>query len=139
MDAYTVYDAERGKIFLKRRTLDELEAPPFTHDYLSMLHYARSKPLKLGDTFSATMFTRPKTHPMHFRVREKPETVQVGAGTFNCVKIELVAGGDGRVFNKKDKIEVWVSDDEHKYPVMLKSKAKIGSINAKLIFVAKSK
>jgi hypothetical protein len=51
--------------------------------------------------------------------------------------VEPALVGEGKAFNKKSKIEVWVSDDEHKYPVMVKSKAKVGSINAKLVQVSK--
>jgi len=137
MDSYIVYDNRGGKLFFKRRDLKEYDSPPFTQDYLSILYYARAMPLKPGDTFSAGMFTAPKTDDIKFKVHEKRESVQVGAGTFNCVLVEPTLVGEGKAFNKKSKIEVWVSDDENKYPVMVKSKAKVGSINAKLVQISK--
>ncbi|MBN1128520.1 MAG: DUF3108 domain-containing protein, partial [Chitinispirillaceae bacterium] len=36
-------------------------------------------------------------------------------------------------FNKKDKLEVWFTDDKLKRPVLIKSKIKVGSITARLI------
>jgi len=137
LDGYTVYDNKNEKLFQKRRQVIEYESPKFTHDYLSMLYYARSNPLKPGNTFEAHLFSRPKTNPVKFKVREKPETVTSDAGTFSCVVVEPEFMGDSRAFNSKSKIEVWVSDDENKYPVMIKAKAKFGSVHAKLIHITK--
>jgi hypothetical protein len=137
MDSYIIYDNKKSKLFLgKGSSLKEYDSPPFTHDFLSVLYYARSMPLNPGDTFSADLFTAPKTDAITFKVHNKRESVKVGAGTFNCVLVEPKLAGEGKAFNKKSKIEVWVSDDEHKYPVMVKSKAKIGSLNAKLIQIS---
>jgi hypothetical protein len=137
-DSYIVYDNKGEKLFRKWGSEpEEFESPAFTHDFVSIIYYTRSIPLNPGDEFSLNMFTAPKTHPVKFKVLPKRETVKSGAGTFNCVRVELIVGGDGKAFSKKDKIEVWVSDDEHKYPVQVKSKAKIGSLNAKLVNVLK--
>jgi hypothetical protein len=87
-------------------------------------------PLTPGATFEANLYVKPKTQPLKFTVHEKRETVQTVAGTFTCLKIEPKFIGDSRVFSKNDKIEIWVTDDENKIPVMFKSKAKIGSLNA---------
>ncbi|MDR2579280.1 MAG: DUF3108 domain-containing protein [Chitinispirillales bacterium] len=137
MDSYIVYDHVNGKLFLQRRRMEEFDIPRFTHDYLSLIYYVRSLPLKPGDTFEANLFTRPRTHPVTFRVHDRRETIRTDAGTFNCLRVELVAGGDSRVFSGRDRIEVWVSDDENRYPVQIRSRAKIGSVNAKLILITK--
>jgi hypothetical protein len=136
MDAYIIYDNKGSKLFVERKGLKEYESPPFTHDYISILYYARAMPLNPGDTFSADMFTPPKTDPIRFKIHDKRESVQTRAGTFNCVLVEPTLVGEGKAFNKKSKIEVWVSDDEHIYPVLVKSKAKVGSINAKLVQIS---
>ena len=39
----------------------------------------------------------------------------------------------------KDKLEVWVTDDQYKTPVLIKSKIKFGTINAKLIWKNRSR
>ena len=138
MDAYVVFDNKEERIFHRRRRVREIKSPQFTHDHLSVLYYARTKPLRPGDAFEAQMFFDGKTDPIRFRVNTKRETIQVPAGAFNCVKVEPTLTGDGgRVFGRRSKMEVWVSDDEHKYPVMLRSKAKIGSINARLVMITR--
>ncbi len=136
-DNYIVYDNIADKLFLKKSNLQVFDTPKFTHDYISVMYFARSMPLNPGDAFEAFMFSRPKTYPMKFTVHEKRETVNVGGKSYNCVKVEPSLVGEGRVFTKKDKMEIWVTDDENRYPVLLKSKAKIGSLNAKLVQVIK--
>jgi hypothetical protein len=136
-DNYITYDNVAGKLFFKRGKLQILDTPKFTHDYISVMYYARSMPLNPGDAFEAFLFSKPKTYPMKFKVHEKRETIKIGEKSYDCVKVEPALVGEGRVFTKKDKMEVWVTDDEYHIPVMLKSKAKIGSLNAKLIQVIK--
>jgi hypothetical protein len=136
-DNYIAYDNVVGKLFVKRSDLKEFDAPKFIHDYISLMYYARSMPLNPGDAFEVPLFLRPKTYQMKMKVHEKRETVQVGGKNYECVKVEPVLVGEGRVFTKKDKMEIWVTDDENHYPVMLKSKAKIGTLNAKLVQIIK--
>jgi len=136
-DNYIVYDNAAGKIFFKKNETQTFDAPKFTHDYISVMYYVRSMPLNPGDEFAASLFSKPKTYPLKFKVHEKREAVRVGGIDRNCVKVEIAMVGEGRVFTKKDKMEVWVTDDENHYPVMLKSKAKIGTLNAKLVQVIK--
>ncbi|MCL1947233.1 MAG: DUF3108 domain-containing protein [Chitinivibrionia bacterium] len=137
LDAYIVYNHKIGKLFVKKRELKEHVSPPFTHDYLSILYYTRTMPLNPGDVFTADLFASTKTDPVKVTVHDKREIVKVGVGTFNCVLVEPTFIGENKAFNKKSKIEAWVSDDEHKYPVMVKSKAKVGSVNAKLVMITK--
>jgi len=136
-DNYIVYDNVADKLFLKKNDLQTFDTPKFTHDYISVMYYVRSMPLNPGDTFETFMFSRPKTYPLKFKVHEKRETVQAAGKNYSCVRVEIAMVGEGRVFTKKDKMEVWVTDDEDHYPIMLKSKAKIGSLNAKLVQVTK--
>jgi len=137
-DNYLVYDNIADKLFFKKNNdLKTFDTPKFTHDYISVIYYVRSMTLNPGDTFEASLFARPKTYPLKFKVHEKRETVNVGGKSYNCVRVEIAMVGEGRVFTKRDKMEIWVSDDENHYPVMLKSKAKIGSLNAKLVQVIK--
>ena len=59
------------------------------------------------------------------------ETVTVDAGTFDCIMIEpmVVEGG---LFKSEGSIIIWLTDDEVKMPVKVKTKVIIGSIDADL-------
>lgn len=132
MDGYILYDNNAEKVFVQERKFRTFQAPPFTHDYLSILYYVRSMDLSKGGSFSVNMFIHSKIHPIQFRVKER-KTLQVEAGSFDCIMVEPRLVGDGKTFNKKDKMEVWFTADEEKIPVLIKSKIKVGSITAKLI------
>jgi len=136
-DTYTVFDNVEDKIFFKKSNVQTFDAPKFTQDYISIIHYVRSMPLNPGDAFETFLFLKPKTYSMKFKVHENRETVQTGGKSHNCVKVEIAMVGEGRVFTKKDKMEIWVTDDDGHYPVKLKSKAKIGSLNANLVQIIK--
>lgn len=132
-DGYILYDHIVGKVFVQEKKFRELEAPAFVHDYMSVLYYVRSMQVKPGDSFKLNLFVHSKVHPIHFSGRKK-EKIEVGAGTFNCVLVEPKLVGEGRAFNKKDKLKVWISDDDRRIPVLIRSKIKVGSITAKLIW-----
>jgi hypothetical protein len=137
-DKYMVYDNIARKLFLvKGNKSQALDTEKFTHDYMSIIYYARSMPLNPGGAFEAFLFTKPKTQSLKFKVHEKRETVQAGGKNYNCLKIEVALIGEGRVFTKRDKMTIWVTDDANHYPVMLSSKAKIGALNAKLVQITK--
>ncbi len=137
MDGYILYDNNAEKVFVQEKKFREFKAPKFTHDYISILYYVRSMPLVQGDAFKVDMFIHSKVHPIQFKVTEK-KSIEVEAGTFKCIKVEPKLAGEGRAFDKKDKMEVWITNDEDKLPILIKSKIKVGSITAKLIHYERS-
>jgi hypothetical protein len=59
------------------------------------------------------------------------ETIKTPAGKFNCVVIEplLKAGG---IFKNNGRLVIWLTDDERRMPVLMKSKVAIGSVKVVL-------
>ena len=53
------------------------------------------------------------------------------AGAFDCVAIEPVLKAGG-IFKSKGRLVIWLTDDEHRMPVLMKSKVAIGSISVVL-------
>ena len=132
-DQWMLYDHPAGKLHIQgRKKFKEVDAPQFTNDYLSALYQVRNMMMKVGDKFSIDIYIHSKVHPLSFRCLEKKE-ISVDAGTFNCILVEPKLVGEGKAFNKKDKLQVWLSDDELRMPVLIKSKIKFGSIPGKLI------
>jgi hypothetical protein len=138
---YLLFDYEREKIYVKTRkkfkTIDSTGT--FIHDYLSVLHLIRAtRKLAPGDTFSERLFVHDKVHSIFFSVSaSKPKECE--AGKFPCVILTPRLAGEGRAFNKKDKLEIWISDDKRRIPVGIRSKIKFGSIDARLIWINKKK
>ncbi len=104
--------------------------PPHVQDALSAFYYSRTQALPLGGSIVFDYHASRKSLPLEVKVlgREKIETP---AGKFNCVAIEplLKAGG---IFKKKGRLVIWITDDERRMPVLMKSKVTVGSISVVL-------
>jgi hypothetical protein len=105
--------------------------PPGVQDALSSFYYTRTRPLPMGGSVYFDYHASRKSQPLEVRVlgRQKVETP---AGTFQCVAIEpiLKAGG---IFKNKGRLVIWLTDDERRMPVMMKSKVAVGSISVLLV------
>lgn len=135
-DRWTLYDHKAGKAVIKERQLKTIDAPPFLHDYLSMLYLIRSRKTEPGDTFSFDIYMHKKVYPLSFQCKESRD-IEVDCGTFKCTLVEPKLVGDGEAFNRRDRIEAWISNDERRMPIRIKSKIKFGTISAKLIYFSK--
>ncbi|MGH7680854.1 MAG: DUF3108 domain-containing protein [Candidatus Eiseniibacteriota bacterium] len=100
------------------------------HDVLSAFYYLRTQPLPDGATIVIPTHDNKKSYEMEVRVLKR-EKVEVPAGTFQCVLVEPLLKSEG-VFRSKGSIYVWLSDDERRIPVMVKTKVPVGSIAVSL-------
>jgi hypothetical protein len=108
----------------------EFEIPPGTHDILSAFYYARTLELVPGQDIWMSAHSNRNTYPLRVIVHRR-ERVEVAAGQFDCIVIEPVLVGEG-LFKQEGAIMIWLTDDEHRIPVLMKSKVKVGSIDASL-------
>jgi hypothetical protein len=131
-DGWILYDHSHKTIHVKERHLKTLDAPAFVNDYLSVLYLIRTRTFAPGDTFTLPLYVDKKIHSMYFICRER-KTLSIESGDVPCLVLEPKLVGDKGNFNKKDKLEVWFTDDKYKRPVLIKSKIKVGAITARLI------
>ena len=59
------------------------------------------------------------------------EVIDAPAGKFNCIIVEPVIK-EGGLFKSEGSIYVWLSDDQVKIPVRVKTKVVVGSVDAYL-------
>lgn len=104
--------------------------PPRTQDVLSALYYVRTLPLEVGHSISIANHTDRKNYPLLVKVHGR-ERVKVDAGEFDCLVVEPILRGPG-VFTQKGRLTVWLTDDERRMPVLMKSKVVIGHVAAVL-------
>lgn len=129
-DYSAFFDHKRGKA----KTSDGwYEIPPNVNDIVSAFYLARTfdySKMKVGDRVHLNNFFANKVNPLDVVYHGK-ETVEVAAGTFNCVIIEplVVEGG---LFKSEGNILIWLTDDDLHVPVKVKTKVVIGSIDAEL-------
>jgi hypothetical protein len=120
-----VFDHERHEA----RYLDGriFPIPPQVQDALSSFYFTRCQALPIGGSIVFDYHASRKSMPLEVKVLGR-ERVETPAGTFECVAVEpiLKAGG---IFKNKGRLVIWLSDDERRLPVMMRSKVAIGSIS----------
>jgi hypothetical protein len=104
--------------------------PPRTQDVLSAMYYVRTLPLAVGQSISIANHTDKKNYPLVVKVHGR-ERVKVDAGEFDCWVVEPILRGPG-IFTQKGRLTVWLTDDERRMPVLMKSKVVIGHVAAVL-------
>lgn len=126
---------KRYEIYPDRGMYVEMDKkPPRQHpgvkdplDDGSFLFFIRTVPLEVGNIYESNRYFRPERNPVRVRVVRK-ETVDVQAGTFNCIVVQPVIKTSG-IFSENGQAEVWLSDDPGHIVVQVKSRLSFGSIS----------
>lgn len=109
----------------------ELPVPPFVQDIMSCFYYARLLKLEPGDRFAIPTQAGDKNYELVVEVLRR-ETQRVQAGRFDCLVVKPHVKYDN-VFQNKGDVLLWVTDDERKLPVLIRSKILVGNIDVELI------
>jgi len=126
-DLMADFDYDSGTVTTNRTSLDMKNE---ARDPYSFFYYLRTLPLKVGELFSFTIFDNHRFTDLMMIVHRK-EIVNVAAGRFDCFVVEPYREGRA-LFRNKGDMKVWISDDRHRLPVMIVSKARFGSLVMKL-------
>ncbi len=104
-----------------------------THDLLSVLYFLRNinvSNYKPGQYIPTGVLFDNEKFPIKvkYQGKEAKKTIK-DLGKFNTIKVipDLVVGN---VFKDGDKMQIWVSDDANKLPLLVQSPLKIGSAKA---------
>jgi hypothetical protein len=126
-DTVMIYDQIRRKV-LKDEGRTALDAVPWVQDVLSEFYYFRTLKFSLGETVTVPVFADDgKAYELLVTVLRK-ERVTVPAGTFDCIVVEPALKFEG-LFQQKGKVVIWLTDDEHRAPVLIKTQIVIGTID----------
>ncbi|KAB2845987.1 MAG: DUF3108 domain-containing protein [Melioribacteraceae bacterium] len=129
-DFSAFFDQRNGKAKTSEGSYD---IPEYVNDIVSAFYLARTfdySKLKVGDKFNLQNFYKDKVYPLDVVYKGK-ETIDVGAGTFDCIIVEPLVQ-EGGLFKSEGNIIIWLSDDNLKIPIKVKTKVLIGSIDAEL-------
>lgn len=129
-DFSAFFDQRKG---VAKTSEGSYEIPLYVNDIVSAFYYARTldfSEMKEGDIFELHNFYKDKVYPLQIVYHGK-ETVEVEAGTFDCIMVEPVIV-EGGLFKTEGNIIIWLSDDKFRIPVKVKTKIIIGSIDAEL-------
>ncbi|MEW6441069.1 MAG: DUF3108 domain-containing protein [bacterium] len=115
---------------------EPIAVPSGTFDPLSVCYFLRLQDLAVGQELQAPVSDGKKSVMGKIRVLGK-ERVEVPAGAYDAFKLEPELKHLGGVFkrSKAAKMQVWISSDERRLPVKVKSEVKVGHFSAVLASV----
>ena len=135
-----VQDLQEGKRDRERRfeiypdrlvyTENEGEERPTARDPLddgSFLYFIRTVPLSVGQTYDFPRYFKPDRNPVRVRVLRK-ESVKVPAGRFDAIVVQPIIKSKG-IFSENGRAEIWLSDDDRRIMLQLKSSLSFGTLN----------
>ena len=106
------------------------DIPAGTQDNLSSLYALRNVDLVVGESVTLKVFERKKTWNLEVDVLAEEE-IKVRAGTFRTWKIHPKLEYEG-LFRRTGDLIIWVTKDKYRIPVLMKSKVRVGHIDAEL-------
>jgi hypothetical protein len=114
----------------EKATIDILQN---TYDPYSSFYYLRTMKLEVGKSVFVNMLDNKKLWNVEVQVvkKEKLDTV---LGEINTVQVRPIMKSEG-IFERKGAIDIWLTDDDRRIPVRMKTKVRIGSVTATLVKV----
>ncbi len=124
----------RGKT-KEESKLQEFKFDNCMHDVLSIIYKMRNLEygqMKENSSIPVKIFLDMETYPLNIKLKGKEKKTWIkGQGYFKTLKIspELIAGN---VFAEGQQMNVWVSDDKNRIPLMIESPVSVGSLKVVL-------
>jgi hypothetical protein len=93
----------------------------------SFLYFLRTIPLAVGETYTFNRYFRPDRNPVTIKVLRR-ERIRVPAGEFDAIVVQPIIKTKG-IFSENGHAEVWLSDDDNRIMLQMKSGLSFGSLN----------
>lgn len=132
-DELTEFDYEKGIAVHEGKTVRLGDA---TLDTLSSVYYLRTLALEMNGDKPVEMQVfsdEPRSLKVEVQARER---IATPAGTFSTIRVEPKSTGTSLIGKGKNLV-LWLTDDERKIPVQIKSKLKVGTLIGKLKAIEK--
>lgn len=97
-------------------------------DDAAFLYFVRTVPLEVGQEYSYDRYFIPDRNPVRLRVLRR-ERIRVPAGEFDAIVVQPIITARG-IFSENGRAEVWLSDDDRR--IMLQMKTKFAKISLSL-------
>lgn len=107
------------------------EADPCIQDILSIIYYARNLSYKNGERSSkipASIFIDRSIWPLEISIGTYKDNHKIkGLGVFSTLELRPKVK-EGFYFRKNTDMKIWVTQDEHKIPVLIETPISVGSL-----------
>ncbi|MCK9411354.1 MAG: DUF3108 domain-containing protein [Prolixibacteraceae bacterium] len=135
---YTQYNEviyNRRDNTVQSKSSGEHQVPEKILDLCSTFYYIRRvdfSKMTEGDILFVNMYFGDEVFPFHLRYIGR-ETIRTKNGKMNCIKIRPIVEV-GRMFETKDDMTIWFSDDDKCIPVLVRMELRIvGAVILKLV------
>jgi hypothetical protein len=111
----------------------EYSIPQYVHDMVSAFYFVRTidfADFEEGDRITLENFHRDSTYSLDV-IYHGREEIRIKTGTFNTIIIEPLIK-EGGLFKHEGAIHIWLTDDELRIPVRMRTRVPVGSITAEL-------
>lgn len=126
-DQYTYQRTRRGTTTQQTGALNE-----YVSDVLSSFFVTRAIDLKPGKDYILRVFGDKDAYSLLVRVFPKTKTISVPAGKFECLVLQPFVVGDAIFKASGGKMLIWVTNDERKTPVLIRSRVALGAFDCEL-------
>ncbi len=135
------YDQDGRKITsLRGKSEEAAQSTNYTlkncaHDILSIVYYVRNIDFEnyaAGSEFPIEIFMDKEVWPLKLSYLGKEENIKIkGQGRFNTLKFrpQVISGN---VFNDGAEMNIWVTNDQNRIPLLIESDVSVGSVKAVL-------
>jgi hypothetical protein len=128
---YNRYEIYPDSGFYRQEGVDSTMATsPDPLDDAAFFYFVRTVPLEPGKRYEFNRYFRPDRNPVVLQVLGR-DTIDVPAGRFPTVVIKPTIKGRG-ILAEASEPRMWLSDDERRIMVQLKSKFPFGTITFRL-------
>lgn len=118
---------------VKTQDKEEYKVTEGIQDMLSSFYYARTidfKQAKIGQEFAMDMFLDNELFPFKIKYMGT-EVIRTRKGKFDCIILRPLMM-KGRVWETEESMTIWVTNDNNKVPILMKTKIAVGSVKATL-------
>jgi len=125
------YDIFPDSGFYRQAGVDSvLPTSPLPLDDAAFFYFVRTIPLEPGARYEFDRYFKPDRNPVVLEVVGR-DTVDVPAGRFDCLVVQPIIKGGG-IFREQAEGRLWISNDDRRLVVQIKSRFYFGSLTFRL-------
>lgn len=126
-----VYDIYPDSGFYRQEGVDSvLPTSPLPLDDAAFFYFVRTVDLEPGRRYEFERYFKPDRNPVILEVVGR-DTLDVPAGRFDCLILRPIIKGGG-IFREQADGRIWISNDERRLVVQIKSRFYFGSLTFRL-------
>jgi len=128
---HNAYDIYPDSGFYRQEGVDSvLPTSALPLDDAAFFYFVRTVPLEVGQRYEFDRYFKPDRNPVVLEVVGR-DTVDVPAGRFDCLVVRPLIKGGG-IFREKADGRLWITNDDRRLVVQIKSRFYFGSLTFRL-------